>query len=213
MGVRPVPIAIDHEGIIPSDLDKVLSEWDVQARGCKKPSLLYTVPVGQNPTGSVITTSRRKAVYGVCVKHDVIIAEDDPYYILQFANHMRSKSSSSRDRTATAITEENRHFLQSLSPSYLTFDYQGRVIRLDTFSKTVAPGSRLGWITSNARFSERLLRASEVSTQQPSGFSQVIICKILETWKMDGWVRWLRGLRNQYEERRGVLYFLLPRQG
>jgi len=58
-------------------------------------------------------------------------------------------------------------------------------------------------ITSNARFSERLLRASETSTQQPSGFTQVMVAKILETWGMDGWVRWLRGLRAQYQERRG----------
>lgn len=94
--------------------------------------------------------------------------------------------------------------MRSLSPSYLTFDYQGRVIRLDTFSKTVAPGCRLGWITSNARFSERLLRASETSTQQPSGFTQVVVGKILESWGMDGWIRWLRGLRAEYRERRDV---------
>lgn len=94
--------------------------------------------------------------------------------------------------------------MRSLSPSYLTFDYQGRVIRLDTFSKTVAPGCRLGWITSNARFAERLLRASETSTQQPSGFTQVVVGKILENWGMDGWIRWLRGLRAEYRERRDV---------
>lgn len=75
---------------------------------------------------------------------------------------------------------------------------------MDTFSKTVAPGSRLGWTTSNTRFAERLLRASETSTQQPSGFAQAIVGKILETWGMEGWIRWLRGLRTQYRERRGV---------
>lgn len=108
------------------------------------------------------------------------------------------------EATTFAPKEENRQFLRSLSPSYLTFDYQGRVIRLDTFSKTVAPGCRLGWITSNARFSERLLRASETSTQQPSGFTQVVVGKILENWGMDGWIRWLRGLRAEYRERRDV---------
>jgi aromatic amino acid aminotransferase I len=77
MGIRPVPIGIDAEGIDPEALDKTLSEWNVEARGTKKPSVLYTVPVGQNPTGSIITTERRKKVYAVCVKHDVIICEDD----------------------------------------------------------------------------------------------------------------------------------------
>jgi aromatic amino acid aminotransferase I len=109
------------------------------------------------------------------------------------------------EASSSSVTEENRKFLRSLSPSYLTFDYQGRVIRLDTFSKTVAPGCRLGWITSNAVFSERLLRASETSTQQPSGFTQVVVGKILESWGMDGWIRWLRGLRAEYRERRDVV--------
>lgn len=65
-----------------------------------------------------------------------------------------------------------------------------------------------GRITSNARFSERLLRASETSTQQPSGFTQVMVAKVLETWGMDGWIRWLRGLRAQYQERRGGLTYI-----
>lgn len=77
MDVRPVPVAIDADGLIPEALDKVLSEWDEKARGCRKPRLLYTVPVGQNPTGSIITVERRRKVYSVCVKHDVIICEDD----------------------------------------------------------------------------------------------------------------------------------------
>lgn len=63
-----------------------------------------------------------------------------PYYILQFP-YDKSGATVQSD----PVTEENRRFVRSLSPSYLTFDYEGRVIRLDTFSKTIAPGSRLGW--------------------------------------------------------------------
>lgn len=199
MGVRPVPVPIDADGLIPEGLDKLLGEWNEEKRGCKRPRVLYTVPVGQNPCGSVAQAERKKQIYAVCVKYDVIIAEDDPYYILQFPWEEKEL-----EACISAPTEENRRFLRSLSPSYLTFDYQGRVIRLDTFSKTVAPGCRLGWITSNARFSERLLRASETSTQQPSGFTQVVVGKILESWGMDGWIRWLRGLRAEYRERRDV---------
>lgn len=78
------------------------------------------------------------------------------------------------------------------------------MIRLETFSKTIAPGSRLGFVVSNARFSERLLRGAEVSTQQPSGLSQVLIAEALKSWGSDGWVRWLRGLRGEYRTRRGA---------
>ena len=82
LGIRPVPVAIDEDGLNPEALDDVLSNWNVEERGCKKPTLLYTVPVGQNPTGSIITNDRRQEVYAICVKHDVIICEDDVCHFL-----------------------------------------------------------------------------------------------------------------------------------
>lgn len=44
MGVRPIPVPIDADGLIPEGLDKVLGEWDEEKRGCKRPRVLYTVP-------------------------------------------------------------------------------------------------------------------------------------------------------------------------
>ena len=110
------------------------------------------------------------------------------------------------------------NFLDSLVPSYLSMDVDGRVVRLDTFSKTIAPGCRLGWITAQPAIIERLTRITESSTQQPSGFVQSMVAELLigqssdssaasqstpcETnWQMDGWVRWLEGLRGGYERR------------
>ena len=57
-GVRPVAIKIDNEGMRSDDLRKVLSEWDEEARGAKRPHVMYTVPVGQNPTGAVGNSRR-----------------------------------------------------------------------------------------------------------------------------------------------------------
>lgn len=113
-------------------------------------------------------------------------------------------------------------FLDSLVPSFLNIDTDGRVIRLDTFSKTVAPGCRLGWITAQPAIIERITRITETSTQQPSGFVQSMISELImgpqpamssfktksrteqstfTGWKADGWVRWLAGLRGTYEGR------------
>lgn len=44
MGVRPIPVPIDADGLIPEGLDKVLAEWDEEKRGSKRPRVLYTVP-------------------------------------------------------------------------------------------------------------------------------------------------------------------------
>lgn len=80
-----------------------------------------------------------------------------------------------------------------LSSLPLRVDTQGRVIRLDTFSKTIAPGSRLGWFTCNPMFAERLERQGETSTQSPCGVGQSLITKLLLNWKYEGFIRWLRG--------------------
>jgi aromatic amino acid aminotransferase I / 2-aminoadipate transaminase len=55
-------------------------------------------------------------------------------------------------------------------------------------------------------FAERLLRAGEVSTQAPSGFTQSMVTQlVVKTWGMEGYVRWLKGLRAQYAIRRDAL--------
>ena len=79
------------------------------------------------------------------------------------------------ERHLDLLKKSGYKFLDSLVPSSINIDREGRVIRLDTFSKTVAPGCRLGWITAQPALIERLLRITETSTQQPSGFVQSII--------------------------------------
>lgn len=121
--------------------------------------------------------------------------EDDPYFFLQFPGP---------DPTGEVKYEviPNEEFIQSLSPSFLRYDYQGRVIRLESFSKTLAPGLRLGYFITNPLFTERLLRASEVETQDPSGLSQALVFALLQSWTQDGFVRWMQHIRIQYQQRR-----------
>jgi aromatic amino acid aminotransferase I len=83
MGVRICGVPLDAEGLLSDELDHILSTWDVNARGARKPHLLYTVPTGQNPTGATQSAQRRRALYAVCQKHDIYILEDEPYYFLQ----------------------------------------------------------------------------------------------------------------------------------
>lgn len=191
--------------------------------------------MGHNPTGILLSLERRKALYAVCSKFDVIIVEDDPYWYLQFPSAAIEESKSrNRPPVADAFSEppfnvgrksSGYPFLDSLVPSFLNIDTDGRVVRLDTFSKTVAPGCRLGWITAQPALIERYVRITEVSTQQPSGFVQSVISELVigqqsaevtsswlslrsgreraaySGWQVDGWVRWIEGLRGEYERR------------
>ncbi|KAL6309824.1 PLP-dependent transferase [Sparassis latifolia] len=196
--LQPVPVAMDKEGMTSTDLRKVLSEWDESARGFKRPHVMYTVPIGQNPCGFTMGAQRKKEIYDICVEYDIIICEDDPYYFLQFGEYVQK--SQRRSHSDNAI--DAAQFLKTLAPTYLKFDYQGRVIRLDTFSKYIAPGSRLGWHTCSPLFAERLERQGETSTQAPCGFGQSLITQLLLNWKYDGYIRWLQGLAIQYTRRR-----------
>lgn len=216
-GMNITPVAIDDEGMCakgPGGLEDVLENWDF-SKG-RRPHLMYTVTIGQNPTSGTLSVARRTEIYALCVKYDVIIIEDDPYWYLQFPS---ASPSAAPPKPAKSSGFE---FLDSLIPSYLSLDYQGRVVRLDTFSKTVAPGCRLGWITAQPALVERILRITECSTQQPSGFVQSMIAELImgpqsstdpgqggaadgSGWKVDGWVRWLEGLRGNYERRMNAM--------
>ena len=72
-----------------------------------------------NPAAGVVTRlDRRRQIYSICCKHDVIILEDGPYLYLQFS--------------ASSVAPRA---LQDLGPSYHSLHVDGRVIRLDSFSK------------------------------------------------------------------------------
>ena len=133
--------------------------------------------MGQNPTSGVLSLQRRRDIYALCSKYDILIVEDDPYWYLQFptATAMNTTTTSSPSNTSfnpdikLLTTGEPRpsnwkssgfDFLDSLCPSFINVDTDGRVLRLDTFSKTVAPGCRLGWISAQPEFIERILRLS-----------------------------------------------------
>ncbi|KAK4565698.1 hypothetical protein LTR86_003546 [Recurvomyces mirabilis] len=244
-GLGAVPVVLDDEGMVvegKGGLRDVLENWDFK-RG-KRPHLMYTVTMGQNPTSGVLSLQRRRDIYALCSKYDILIVEDDPYWYLQYPTSTATNTTTVSSSTNTSFNPDVKMFanseplpdnwkssgypfLDSLVPSFLSVDTDGRVLRLDTFSKTVAPGCRLGWISGQPDLIERILRITETSTQQPSGFVQSIIAELIlgpeqkgtadqnlkkdksgrgglptgDGWKADGWVRWLEGLRGNYERR------------
>lgn len=194
--------------------------------------------MGQNPTSGLLSLARRKEIYALAQKYDIIIVEDDPYWYLQYPSALglsnQARGHQARPQSPVAVNyntldggrSSGYDFLDSLVPSYLSIDVDGRVVRLDTFSKTVAPGCRLGWITAQPAVIEKIQLITESSTQQPSGFVQSLIAELLmgpsshgdagkggskdgSGWKFDGWVRWLEGLRGNYERRMQVMSQIL----
>jgi aromatic amino acid aminotransferase I len=186
-------------------MDRVLREWDDGTREGRKPHVLYTVPSGQNPTGATQGERRRREIYEVARRHDVFVIEDEPYYYLQM------------QKPGTEAPRGVEEFVEGLIPTYLSMDVDGRVLRMDSFSKVVVPGSRLGWVTASEQIIERFIRHAEVANQGPSGFSQVILHKLLdERWGHEGYLQWLMNLSLEYTKRRDVMVAaceeLLPKE-
>ncbi|KAK3942702.1 PLP-dependent transferase [Diplogelasinospora grovesii] len=206
LGINVVGIPMDDQGLLPEAMDEMLTDWNPDERGgARKPHVLYTVPSGQNPTGATQGKQRREEIYRVCQKHDVYIIEDEPYYFLQMMPTAELAVESGVEEGGLE-EEDVDQFLDSLIPTLLSMDVDGRVMRMDSFSKVVVPGSRLGWITASEQIIERYLRHAEVCNQGPSGFSQIILYKLLdEKWGHEGYLRWLMNLRKEYTKRRDTI--------
>ncbi|KIY03362.1 uncharacterized protein Z520_00053 [Fonsecaea multimorphosa CBS 102226] len=203
LGCKMLGIKMDADGMLPDDLDHVLSAWDENARRAPKPFLVYTVPTGQNPTASTQSLERRKQIYAVAEKHDLYIVEDEPYYFLQMEPFVSGHTHRVPKPFQPVPVAD---FLKNLVPSFLSLDTSGRVLRLDSFSKIIAPGSRCGWVTGSAQVIERLMRHNEVSAQNPAGFAMIHLYNLLEeNWGHRGFLEWLMFIRAEYTRRRDII--------
>ncbi|ODV89891.1 hypothetical protein CANCADRAFT_20637, partial [Tortispora caseinolytica NRRL Y-17796] len=179
-GCEACPVASDSEGMSPASLEATLRTWEPAVNG-KRPHVMYLIPVAQNPTGTTMSLKRKQQIYDIASKFDLIIIEDDPYFFIQFGGPKKTG------------------FFDSLIPSFLNIDTDGRVIRLDTFSKMIGPGSRLGWITARSNFIQYILRATEGSTQFPSGLTQAVVLNLVtNVYGEKGWETWLEHVRDEY---------------
>ncbi|RAO64657.1 uncharacterized protein BHQ10_000669 [Talaromyces amestolkiae] len=192
LGIKPVPLQMDEFGIVPEAFDEMLRHWDSSIQG-KVPRLLYTIPTGQNPTGVTVPPERRSLIYEIAQNWGIYILEDDPYHFIQF-----QKLNCDADIGQTLP----KMVAKTLIQSYLNIDSDGRVLRMDTVSKTIAPGLRIGWITAPLEIIERVTRIQETSVQSPSGFSQIFLLKLLDAWSDTGFANRILYLQSIFRDRR-----------
>ncbi|KAH7920997.1 PLP-dependent transferase [Leucogyrophana mollusca] len=205
LGIDWVPIRMDEGGLMPADMERILSSWDEATQG-KRPHVLYTIPCSQNPTGSTLSLERREQIYQIAREWDIVILEDDPYFFLQYDLDVNSATVAQHGFT--------RAMADALPRSFLSMDYDGRVMRLDSFSKILAPGMRLGWVTSNHFFAEKLDMLTDSSSQHPHGLGQAFVAELLgkDGWGADGFMKWVSSLCSEYERRRNLFMDVFRRE-
>lgn len=94
---------------------------------------------------------------------------------------------------------------EGLGETYLSMDVDSRVIRLDTFSKFLAPGIRLGWATCHPDMLEKICFSLHASTIGPCSFTQVMIAEVLTAWGHEGLVQHLKKMQVDYKKRAAIV--------
>lgn len=180
--IKTVSVEMDDLGIVPEKLQELMENWDTSetTKHLKKPKLIYLMPTGHNPTGITLSAERRLQIVQLANTYNFLIVEDDPYYHLQL--------------------DENEHI-----PSLLKFDTEGRVIRIDSFSKMLMPGLRVSIVTANKLFIKKLSMHNELSIHSAAASSQLILQMIFTKWGETGFEQWLSHLQNLYRKRRHIL--------
>jgi 2-aminoadipate transaminase len=167
-----VHIAMDDDGLIPDSVRQAINS--LRASG-KKIKFLYTVPNFHNPAGVTLSLARRREIIELAREHNILIIEDNPYGLLGF-------------------DEEPYRAMRA--------DDQENVIYLGSFSKTFAPGLRVGWAAAPHAVREKMVMASESTILCPSNFAQLAISRYLAT---EPWLDQIKNFRELYRERRDAM--------
>lgn len=170
--VQIVQVAMDERGIVPQALREAVAAC--RAVG-KRVKFLYTIPNFQNPTGVTQSLERRRELIAVAHELDLLIVEDNPYGLL-------------------TIEGEALPALRSMDDE--------RVIYLGSFSKTFAPGFRVGWALAPHAVREKLTLAQESATLAPPVFSQFAISTYLHQFD---WRAQIVAYRDMYRGRRDAM--------
>ncbi len=143
-----ISIPLDDQGMQTAELEATL-EKRVQAGECM-PTLIYTIPHGHNPGGVALARERRTHLMRIASRFDLLILEDDPYQLVRL------------------------HDSPAL-PTLQSMDTEGRVIRLDSFSKVFAPGLRVGYASGRPEIIQHFVLFKQSANLHTSSLAQHVL--------------------------------------
>jgi len=132
-----------------------------------RPKLMYTVPNFQNPSGISYSEQNRRELARVLEGTDTLLIEDDPYGELRFTGCAK--------------------------PSFMELVPQNTVL-LGSFSKSLVPGLRLGWVVAPSELMQKLITAKQAADLHTSHFTQSIVCQFLRDNDADKHISMIRNV-------------------
>jgi len=176
-GAEYISVQSDEDGLRTDLLEEPLRSG---------PKFMYVLPNFQNPGGTTLSEGRRHQLVLLADKYGIPIIEDDPYGQLRYeGEHLPP---------LVVIDRENLRRDGGYSI--------GNVIYLSTFSKTLAPGLRLGWIVAPPDVIAKLVQLKQGADLHTSTFAQVIAYEVAKDGFLDEHVKLIRKV---YRERRDVM--------
>ncbi|MEP7287013.1 MAG: PLP-dependent aminotransferase family protein [Chloroflexota bacterium] len=167
-------ISIDDQGMCVDEIDS-LDEF----------SLTYVLPNFQNPTGVTLAGSRRERLVRSIHARGALIVEDDPYHELRYSG-----------QASPSLIEIEAQILGA------DWNKRGRVIYLGTFSKTLAPGLRVGWVLAPDPVITMMTLAKQGTDLHTSMLSQMIVSELIDGRTIE---QNLPRLRSVYGTRRDAM--------
>ena len=134
---------------VDSDEDGIKVDELEEVFKSEQPKMLYIIPTFQNPTGRTLSLERRKKIAQLAAQYGVVVAEDDPYRDLRYAG-------------------------QEL-PSIKSFDAEGWVAFMGSFSKVISPGLRVGFLAANAALLRKCVIGKQSSDVHTANLNQAIV--------------------------------------
>ncbi len=166
-------VPIDEGGILIAEMERTLRELEA---GRRAPKFYYVVPNFQNPSGITMPKDRRRAVIELSRRYGFVIVEDDVYCDIRFGDR--------------------------LPPSFYALAGGENVLRIGSFSKTLAPGLRIGWLIGAA---DRIAAFVGSGLLTMGGGANPFTAAIVAQYCRSGaWEAHLRWLREQYRARRDI---------
>jgi 2-aminoadipate transaminase len=176
-GADYISVPVDDDGLRTDLLEKPLRSG---------PKFMYVLPNFQNPAGTTLSEGRRHELVLMADRYGIPIVEDDPYGQLRYEG----------EHIPPLVVLDRENLRRDDGYSI------GNVIYLSTFSKTLAPGIRLGWIVAPPEIITKLVQLKQGTDLHTSTFNQYVAYEVARDGFLDQHVRFIRQL---YRERRDVM--------
>ncbi len=154
-----VGVEVESDGMNMDKLEKAIINN-------KNAKFIYTIPNFQNPSGVTMSLEKRKKLYEIAKKHQILILEDNPYGDLRYSGED--------------------------VPSIKSLDEDGIVVYVGSFSKVISPGMRVGWCIAHADIMQKMIVCKQGQDVHTNIWAQIVCNEFMTKYNYEAHLENLR---------------------